>query len=50
MSFQERVEATPIKRGAEPEEIAAVIAFVASPESSYVLGAAIDVTGGYTTV
>lgn len=36
----------PLKRFAEPREVAAVISFLASDESSYVTGATIDVNGG----
>jgi NAD(P)-dependent dehydrogenase (short-subunit alcohol dehydrogenase family) len=36
----------PLGRLADPEEIAAVIAFLASPQSSYVTGAAWSVDGG----
>jgi NAD(P)-dependent dehydrogenase (short-subunit alcohol dehydrogenase family) len=36
-----------IKRLADTAEIAAVIAFVASPAASYITGAVIDSTGGY---
>jgi len=40
------VSTVPVKRLATPEEIAHVIAFVASPDASYMTGAAIPVDGG----
>jgi NAD(P)-dependent dehydrogenase (short-subunit alcohol dehydrogenase family) len=38
---------TPLRRPAAPEEIAAVVAFLTSPEASYVSGAYIPVDGGW---
>jgi NAD(P)-dependent dehydrogenase (short-subunit alcohol dehydrogenase family) len=40
------VSTVPLKRTATPEEIAHVIAFVASPNASYMTGASIPVDGG----
>jgi 3-oxoacyl-[acyl-carrier protein] reductase len=40
------VAATPIRRLASPEEVAAVICFLASDAASYMIGAAVDVNGG----
>ncbi|BCL75731.1 beta-ketoacyl-ACP reductase [Jeongeupia sp. HS-3] len=44
-ALEERV---PMRRLAQPEEIANVYAFLASDEASYINGAAIEVTGGLT--
>lgn len=46
--IQAMEERVPMKRLAQPEEIANVYAFLASDEASYINGAAIEVTGGLT--
>lgn len=40
------LDMTPLKRAAEPREVAAVVAFLASDAASYVNGTTIDVHGG----
>jgi len=44
--IQAMEEKVPMRRMAQPEEIANVYAFLASDEASYINGAAIEVTGG----
>lgn len=39
--------AIPLGRIAEPEDVAAVVAFLASPEAAYITGVSIPVEGGY---
>ncbi|WP_035053253.1 beta-ketoacyl-ACP reductase [Andreprevotia chitinilytica] len=46
--IQAMEDRVPMRRLAQPEEIANVYAFLASDEASYINGAAIEVTGGLT--
>ncbi len=46
--WSEMLAGTPMGRHAEPEEIAAVIAFLASDEPSFVTGATVTSDGGWT--
>lgn len=47
-SFEPTItEAIPLRRIAEPSEVATVVAFLASDEAGYVNGATIDVNGGW---
>jgi len=42
------IDQTPLKRIAEPEEIARAILFLASDEASYITGEVLVVDGGYS--
>jgi 3-oxoacyl-[acyl-carrier protein] reductase len=44
--YEERGREVPLGRFGEPEEVAAVVVFLASERASYVTGASIDVAGG----
>jgi len=41
------IENTPMKRAGQPEEVASVVAFLASEEASFMTGAAVEVAGGW---
>jgi NAD(P)-dependent dehydrogenase (short-subunit alcohol dehydrogenase family) len=43
----EEIQATPMKRGADPIEISYAVLFLASDEASFVTGAVMAVDGGY---
>ena len=45
--IEDAIKRVPLKRAAEPDEIANVVLFLASDLSSYVNGEVISVTGGY---
>jgi 2-hydroxycyclohexanecarboxyl-CoA dehydrogenase len=45
-SFEETTAAFPMKRAGKPEDIAAAVSYLASPEAAYVTGQAVHVNGG----
>ncbi|XP_077556201.1 (3R)-3-hydroxyacyl-CoA dehydrogenase-like [Haemaphysalis longicornis] len=47
LNTQGILASTPLGRAAQPEEVAQAIAFLCCQSSSYVTGAALEVTGGY---
>lgn len=48
--FDDLGATTAMRRAAQPEEVAEVIAFLASPEASYITGATVAVDGGRTAI
>jgi NAD(P)-dependent dehydrogenase (short-subunit alcohol dehydrogenase family) len=45
--LQPLIDATPLKRGAQPEEVGWCAVFLASDEASFVTGSELVVDGGY---
>ena len=44
---QDRISRTPLKRFAEPNEVADLIAFIASSKAKHIAGTVIDIAGGF---
>jgi NAD(P)-dependent dehydrogenase (short-subunit alcohol dehydrogenase family) len=49
-SFAEHGKLAPVKRAAQPEEIAEVVAFLASEKSSFIVGAIGMADGGMSVI
>jgi 3-oxoacyl-[acyl-carrier protein] reductase len=47
-NFEERVQAVPLKRAGRPEELAAVVAFLASDHAGFITGETIQLDRGQT--
>lgn len=45
--FQHEVERTPLRRFGQPEEVAELVAFLASDRSAFITGEAINISGGW---
>ena len=43
---QDYADSFPIKRLAEPQEVAELVAFLASDRAAYITGASLDINGG----
>jgi NAD(P)-dependent dehydrogenase (short-subunit alcohol dehydrogenase family) len=48
--YRERSRSIPMRRLAEPEEVAAAIAYLVSPDAAYVTGQVITVDGGASAI
>ncbi|EUC55048.1 3-ketoacyl-(acyl-carrier) reductase [Rhizoctonia solani AG-3 Rhs1AP] len=44
--IQKMIEQVPLKRMGQPEEVAALVSFIASPEASYITGQTLSINGG----